>query len=34
VEKHEKRYNGTAKTSLAFRSPNQVVTEYYSNSRV
>jgi transposase InsO family protein len=34
VEKHEKRYNGTAKTSLAFRSPNQVVTEYFSNSRV
>ena len=29
VEKHEKRYNKTAKTSLNFKSPNQVVSEYW-----
>lgn len=34
VAKHEKRYNSTAKTSLAFKSPNQVVTEYFSHSGV
>lgn len=34
VAKHEKRYNSTAKTSLAFKSPNQVVTEYFSRSGV
>lgn len=31
VAKHEKRYNSTAKTVLQFKSPNQVVSEYFSN---
>lgn len=30
VEKHEARYNNTAKTTLDFKSPNQVVSEYFS----
>lgn len=30
VEKHQKRYNKTAKTSLGFKSPDQVVAEYLS----
>lgn len=30
VEKHERRYNETAKTCLNFKSPNQVVAEYFS----
>lgn len=29
VAKHEKRYNSTAKTVLDFKSPNQVVREYF-----
>lgn len=32
VEKHEKRYNSTAKTSLKFKSPNEVVKEYFQNT--
>lgn len=34
VEKHEKRYNKTAKTSLNFKSPNQVVSEYFSKCNI
>lgn len=34
VEKHEKRYNRTAKTSLNFKSPNQVVAEYFSKCNI
>lgn len=34
VARREKRYNSTVKTSLAFKSPNQVVTEYFSHSGV
>ena len=30
VNKHEARYNSTAKTVLNFKSPDQVVTEYFS----
>lgn len=30
VKKHQIRYNRTAKTSLAFRSPDQIVAEYFS----
>lgn len=30
VEKHQNRYNKTAKTCLNFKSPNQAVTEYFS----
>ena len=30
VQKHEKRYNNTAKAVLNFRSPNQVVEEYFN----
>ena len=34
VEKHERRYNSTAKTVLKFRSLNQVVPDYFSISNV
>lgn len=34
VEKHEHRYNSTAKTVLNFKSPNQVVSDYFSISNV
>lgn len=34
VAKHEKRYNKTAKTVLNFKSPNQVVAEYFSNCNI
>lgn len=34
VEKHEKRYNKTAKTSLNFKSPNHVVSEYFSKCNI
>ncbi len=30
VKKHERRYNKTAKTSLNFKSPDQVVAKYFS----
>ncbi|MDD5986872.1 MAG: integrase core domain-containing protein, partial [Eubacteriales bacterium] len=30
VSKHEARYNKTAKTVLNFKSPNQIVEEYFS----
>ena len=30
VKKREKRSNNTAKTVLKFKSPNQVVSEYFS----
>ena len=30
VRKHQERYNRTAKTSLNFKSPNQIVSEYFS----
>ena len=33
MEKHVKRYNSTAKTVLGFRSPNQVVSEYFSTRK-
>ncbi|ERJ83000.1 hypothetical protein HMPREF1987_01226 [Peptostreptococcaceae bacterium oral taxon 113 str. W5053] len=29
VQKHETRYNKTAKTSLNFKSPNEIVSEYF-----
>lgn len=34
VAKHERRYNKTAKTVLNFKSPNQVVAEYFSNCNI
>lgn len=34
VKKHEDRYNRTAKTSLNFKSPNQVVEEYFSKCNI
>lgn len=34
VAKHEKRYNSTAKTVLKFKSPNQVVSEYFSKCNI
>jgi len=34
VKKHEKRYNGTAKTCLNFRSPDQMVAEYFSKCNI
>ena len=34
VQKHEGRYNRTAKTSLDFKSPNQVVEEYFSKCNI
>lgn len=34
VEKHEKRYNKTAKTCLDFKSPDQVVAEYFSKCNI
>ena len=34
VSKHEARYNKTAKTVLDFKSPNQVVSEYFSKCNI
>ena len=34
VEKHMKRYNSTAKTSLKFKSPNEVVSKYFSKCNI
>ena len=34
VQKHEDRYNRTAKTSLDLKSPNQVVEEYFSKCNI
>lgn len=34
VAKHERRYNKTAKTCLDFKSPNQVVSEYFSKCNI
>lgn len=34
VEKHMKRYNSTAKTSLRFKSPNEVVSKYFSKCNI
>ena len=34
VQKHEERYNRTAKTCLDFKSPNQVVAEYFSKCNI
>lgn len=34
VAKHEARYNKTAKTSLNFKNPNQVVSEYFSSCNI
>ena len=34
VEKHMKRYNSTAKTSLNFKSPNEVVSKYFSKCNI
>lgn len=34
VQKHENRYNRTAKISLKFKSPDQMVTEYFSNCNI
>ena len=32
VKKHGKRYNNTVKTVLKFKSPNQVVSEYFQSA--
>ena len=34
VKKHMQRYNGTAKTSLNFKSSNEIVSEYFSKCNV
>lgn len=34
VQKHEDRYNKTAKTCLNFKNPNQVVSEYFSKCNI
>ena len=34
VEKHQNRYNKTAKTYLDFKSPDQVVSEYFSKCNI
>lgn len=34
VQKHARRYNSTAKTCLEFRTPNQVVSEYFSKCNI
>ena len=34
VEKHQNRYNKTAKTCLDFKSPDQVVSEYFSKCNI
>ena len=34
VQKHEDRYNRTAKTCLDFKSPDQVVSEYFSKCNI
>lgn len=34
TRKHQERYNRTAKTSLHFKSPNQVVKEYFSKCNI
>ena len=34
VAKHERRYNETAKTSLDFKSPNQIVDEFFSKCNI
>lgn len=34
VRKHVNRYNRTAKTCLDFKSPDQVVTEYFSKCNI
>ena len=34
VQKHADRYNRTAKISLKFKSPDQMVTEYFSNCNI
>jgi len=34
VKKHEGRYNRTAKTSLDFKNPDQVVAEYFSKCNI
>ncbi len=34
VAKHERRYNKTAKTSLNFKNPNQIVEEYFSKCNI
>lgn len=34
INKHQNRYNNTAKTSLNFKIPNQVVKEYFSKCNI
>ena len=34
VKKHMQRYNSTAKTSLHFKSPNEIVSEYFSKCNI
>ena len=34
VQKHEAKYNRTAKTVLNFKSPNQIVEEYFSKCNI
>lgn len=34
INKHQNRYNNTAKTSLNFKTPNQVVKEYFSKCNI
>ena len=34
INKHQNRYNNTAKISLNFKTPNQVVKEYFSKCNI
>lgn len=34
IYKHQNRYNNTAKISLNFKTPNQVVKEYFSKCNI
>ena len=34
VKKHMQRYNSTAKHSLNFKSPNEIVSEYFSKCNI
>lgn len=34
ARKHERRYNSTAKISLDFKTPNQVVSDYFSKCNI
>lgn len=34
VDKHERRYNKTAKACLGFKSSNQVISQYFSKCNI